>query len=548
MDKYVIFDIETDGLLYDVSKIHCLSYFKYDSGVTTVGTLTELTQMVDFLKEEDVLIGHNIIRYDIPVLEKLLGIKIQSKLIDTLGLSWYLYPKRVKHGLESWGEDLGVPKPEIKDWKNLTLKDYIHRCTKDVEINTLLWDKQISYLKKIYQDFPIEKIISYISFKLDCAREQEEIGWKIDVRKVLETLHSLIELRDNKEKELANVMPKKQLFKKVSKPKNIFKKDNNLTERGKKWFEILKATGLPLDYEESVKVPIGLELGNPKSSSQLKDWLFSLGWKPATFTYVKDKNTGKERKIPQIYSNMELCDSVEILIANEPNLVHLQGLSIINHRIGILQGFLDCRDNNNFLKAEIHGFTNTMRFKHSKPLVNLPSVHRPYGEDIRGCLISPNEEYVLCGSDMSSLEDNTKQHYMYFYDPDYVREMRVPGFDPHLDIALQGKMLTKEQVEAHKEGREDHSKIRKDAKQINFGAVYGVGPPKLSLTTGWTLKKSTEMLKVYWERNWSVKKVASKTTHKIVDDQMWLWNPVSQFWYSLRYEKDKFSTLNQGTG
>ncbi|MNV38782.1 hypothetical protein D3C71_1303450 [compost metagenome] len=29
---------------------------------------------------------------------------------------------------------------------------------------------------------------------------------------------------------------------------------------------------------------------------------------------------------------------------------------------------------------------------------------------------------------------------------------------------------------------------------------------------------------------------------------MWLFNPVSELWYSLRYEKDRFSTLNQGTG
>ena len=29
---------------------------------------------------------------------------------------------------------------------------------------------------------------------------------------------------------------------------------------------------------------------------------------------------------------------------------------------------------------------------------------------------------------------------------------------------------------------------------------------------------------------------------------MWLWNPISKLWYSLRYEKDIFSTLNQGSG
>jgi hypothetical protein len=29
---------------------------------------------------------------------------------------------------------------------------------------------------------------------------------------------------------------------------------------------------------------------------------------------------------------------------------------------------------------------------------------------------------------------------------------------------------------------------------------------------------------------------------------MWVQNPVSGFWYSLRSDKDRFSTLNQGTG
>ena len=53
---------------------------------------------------------------------------------------------------------------------------------------------------------------------------------------------------------------------------------------------------------------------------------------------------------------------------------------------------------------------------------------------------------------------------------------------------------------------------------------------------------------VYWQRNWSVKRVAEELTVKTVDGEMWLFNPVSELWYSLRYEKDRFSTLNQGTG
>ena len=58
---------------------------------------------------------------------------------------------------------------------------------------------------------------------------------------------------------------------------------------------------------------------------------------------------------------------------------------------------------------------------------------------------------ILCGSDMSALEDTTKQHYMYYFDPDYVNEMRVKGFDPHLDISMLAEMMTKEEADLYKE-------------------------------------------------------------------------------------------------
>jgi hypothetical protein len=55
-------------------------------------------------------------------------------------------------------------------------------------------------------------------------------------------------------------------------------------------------------------------------------------------------------------------------------------------------------------------------------------------------------------------------------------------------------------------------------------------------------------MEAYWKRNWSVKAIAEDQLIKTVAGKMWLYNPVSKFWYSLRYKKDIFSTLNQGTG
>lgn len=78
--------------------------------------------------------------------------------------------------------------------------------------------------------------------------------------------------------------------------------------------------------------------------------------------------------------------------------------------------------------------------------------------------------------------------------------------------------------------------------------IYGVGAAKLARETGLTLSQAKALIEAYWRRNWAVKQLSEDTKIKRIDGEMWLFNPVSKFWYSLRYEKDIFSTLNQGTG
>lgn len=88
--------------------------------------------------------------------------------------------------------------------------------------------------------------------------------------------------------------------------------------------------------------------------------------------------------------------------------------------------------------------------------------------------------------------------------------------------------------------------IRGIAKVVNFSAVYGCGPAKMAQSTSLSLGEATEVHKTYWNRNKSVKFIARDAVTKTIDGQMWQFNPVSGFWYTLRFEKDKFSTLNQG--
>lgn len=538
-----IFDIEGDGLT--PTKIHCLVANRGGAFKAT----TNYDNMRSFFLNAKVLVGHNITLWDIPQVERLLGIKITAKLVDTLALSWYLYPDRVLHGLESWGEDFGVPKPKIDDWYNLSAEEYIHRCTEDVKINTKLWEKMWAYLNLMYNDEEdVWRFIDYLSFKMDCAREQERSKWKLDVERCRSGLDVLEREKQVKTVELAKAMPRVPVYAKRTKPAKPYKKDGSLSATGAKWFVTLREHGLPNTYDGVVEQLVGENEPNPGSHSQIKDWLFSLGWQPTTFKYVRDKETGDVRKIPQVNAEhgAGICDSVKLLYSVEPNLELLDGLGVISHRISILKGFLEALDEDGCIKASIQGLTNTLRFKH-KTAVNLPKAGKPYGELIRGCLIA-REGYELCGSDMASLEDRLKQHFIYPYDPEYVEEMNIPGYDPHLSLALSAGEITAEQKDAYVAGTDKSIKpIRDIFKNGNYACQYGAMPPRLALTANINLKKAKQVWEAYWKKNWAIKEAAKAQQVRTIKGQMWLVNPVNGFLYSLRHEKDIFSTLVQGT-
>lgn len=543
----MIFDVEADGLLDGATKIHVLAYTNSEGGVSYTHDYDEMREI---LTSQKILIGHNIICYDIPVLERILGIKIKARLIDTLALSWYANHSRVRHGLETYGEDFGVPKPKIDDWQNLTKEEYAHRCVEDVKINSLLWGQLWNKLLKIYvYEKDADRLIRYLSFKMDCLREQARSRWKFDKKRTEDALEILYKEQEEKLGHLTVAMPKVKKFGKKTRPAKPYKKDGTYSVLGAKWFKLLKDKGLPQDYNGEVEVFLCEVDPKPKSNPQIKDWLYSLGWVPRNFKYIRDED-GTERKIPQVRvdgdEGKELCPSVKELIQDNPDVGILEGLSVINHRISIFEGFLKA-EVDGYLIAEAQGLTNTLRFKH-KVLVNLPGVDKAWGEEIRGSLIS-EDGYELLGSDMCSLESTTKRHYMYPYDPEYVEEMSKPGFDEHLDLAKLAGEVTQEAIDLYmKEKTPEVHKIRKKFKPANYAGIYGVKKKTLSRTTGLSEYEAQELLDIYWKRNWSVLKVVENTTTKTVDGEMWLFNPVSRLWYSLRNEKDIFSTLNQGTG
>mgnify|MGYP002624386639 FL=1 len=67
----LVFDIETDGFLEDMTKCHVLVC--QDVVSKKLYTFTDIQNGLDFMKNADALIGHNIIGFDLMALDKLYG-------------------------------------------------------------------------------------------------------------------------------------------------------------------------------------------------------------------------------------------------------------------------------------------------------------------------------------------------------------------------------------------------------------------------------------------------------------------------------------------
>jgi Autographiviridae DNA-directed DNA polymerase len=158
----LIFDLESDGLLDAVTRVHCIVIGDLDSDRMHEYGPGRITDALAHLARADVLVGHNIQGYDLPVLRKLHGWAPRSecRIVDTLIAARLILPHVAnidaevaartkdaafgqvhgKYSLEAWGHRLGMPKigAELNDWSRWT-PEIQARCVGDVAICKWLW-------------------------------------------------------------------------------------------------------------------------------------------------------------------------------------------------------------------------------------------------------------------------------------------------------------------------------------------------------------------------------------------------------------------------
>ena len=596
LDDCIVADIETVGFLEDLSSSEDLHVFGYakrseEDGkfkLYTVRTEEEIKELLE--NPENVIVGHNFYLYDIPAIRIMFPkIDIKATIIDSLFLSWYIDFGRVyegkKFGLASYGEDYGVPKPEIESWTGLTYEEYAHRVKEDCKINTYLWLDQLKKLRILYKndDNKIKSLLKFIMSKATVYQTYQYNPFTLDIEQCRANQMDFEARVEERVATLKSAMPKVKKYITRTKPKNLVKKDGTLSVAGVKWVDALEQLGLPETHSEPIEILKEEVDANPQSVSQVKDWLYSHGWKPEIFQDVVN-TAGEKKKVPQLKTKSKaLCPSVLKLAEEIPEVKALTDLSLLQHRLGYFKGFLKNMNKDGTITAGIGGLTNTLRIKH-RNLVNLIKPSATYGEYVRSLLTAP-EGKVLIGSDLSSLENMVRNNFIFPIDPDYVREMDGKYFDSHLDIGVTAGLVTDaeslfyrywkevqknpdikpedidevtedylalmEKYSTDEQREELHhklDKIRSQAKTVSYSALYGVGKHKLSKELKCTVAEAETLLVAYWKRNYSVKEFASQQVIKKKLDSMWVKNPLNGYWYSLRTEKDIASTLFQGTG
>jgi DNA polymerase-1 len=443
MSSKLVFDIEADGL--DPTQIWCVCA-KY-VGTPEVYTFTDVATFKAFIKDVDEVIGHNVIGYDVPVLERLWDIDFSNvKITDTLVLSRLSEPSKLGgHSLKKWGEYLQFPKDEYSDWSRLT-PEMIEYCKQDVKVTEAVYKRVLKDLEG-FSDVCIElehKVITIIN-------QQQINGWLIDEREA-NVLHA--ELCERKQGLVDKVLE-------TFKPLPVFIKLNVLKHP-------MKANGQPsMAYAKQMARGAHFndkrEWGcieypefNLASRQQIVRYLEHFGWTPTKFT---DKG------------NAMVDESVLKGITDIPECVMIAEYFLISKREAMLRNILGKIGDD----TRIHGYVNTNgaitgRMTHSDPnMAQIPAskhddkgeliwgIEGGYGADFRN-IFKAEEGYVIVGCDASGLELRMLAHYM--NDEEYTNEI------------LHGDIHTANQVAAGLQSRNQ-------AKTFIYAFLYGAGDAKV---------------------------------------------------------------------
>lgn len=478
--------LDTEANSLRPTLIHCIVCRDIDTGqLFTFKPLTPLGGHKDFketflafLEEVEELIGHNLIGFDIPVLERLLEIVIKGrfKVTDTLVLSRLLrptfmdkatpkgfYDRRLGHSLEAWGKYLKYSKGDFKAFECFT-EEMLEYCIRDTELGILIYQE----LKREFDTFQFSQFS--VDLEHDVAfmlREQEDNGFYLYEDRAKALVEETSNLLKEYDKKLQELFPPQ--WKHIRDLELTVKKDGEeatVPLRILKSYQSNPQCKAELSGERLYKLYV-LEVFNPESGKQIAERLLQVGWVPKRYTEKGAIKTDQET----------LQEALKELITERPELASVQCLSdysVVSDRNQKTIKWLELAKERG--DGRVHGRVNpigasTHRASHySDNMANIASVvvdksnagsfshlgndwrHFPkfglfdnnklflrydekkqevhyalkglagaFGWDSRACWGVGSSEFVLVGADAAGIQLRALAHYM--GDPRYIKEV-----------------------------------------------------------------------------------------------------------------------------
>jgi DNA polymerase-1 len=441
-ESWLVFDLESDGLYDKVTKVFCIVIYDINRKQTFSYGPDRVADALAHLAAGDVLIGHNIIFYDIPVLEKLHAFKSNARIIDTLICTRLIWPKEVLYDLDieqypqvpknqrgsaslkSWGWRLADHKIVFKDFSQYS-EEMLRYCIQDVKVTTKLFEfiQAQNYKEsalKLEHDFAL------------AINKQIRAGIPFDVDAALDLVDDLRAKEVELESQLKEIFP-------PIKHESVFVPKVNNAKRG-------YVKGQPF-------TKVSYEDFNPGSRDQIADRLRQkYGWQPEKFT---------EKGNPIV--NDEVLEQLPY-----PEAKPLAEYMLVKKRLGqIIDG------NNSWIKlvnndtGRMHGdvVTNgciTGRCAHRYPnMGQVPAGYSPYGKECRSLFHAPTG-WDLIGIDAKALELRCLAGYLAIWDEGEYASLVI---NPEVDI--------------HSYNQEQFGVATRDiSKRVLYGMLYGCGAMK----------------------------------------------------------------------
>jgi len=443
----LVFDIETNSLLPALKRMWLLiaqdtkfkikyEYFENDFGWKKL------------FEKAQVVIGHNILGFDVPALKKLFNYEFPKSVVfhDTALMSRILDYRRFghrSHSLEVWGEMLGDPKGKFIEYGGWDPEKSIYSseeewseamhlyCAQDVNVNIQIYEILLAEFSALAKRNPFIK--TYMTAEHYAARWQATAqlhGWPFNVE-AAKKLFEEIDEKLNATRELLEprlgikVIAKDKANRKVETKKPAWTKDGYYAKRTADWFNIPVQCGFEMDREEALEIlemdPQDqsdelivlaeeiLEYGSrpiigeycrvefqPRSltsPSDVKDFLFEQGWEPSEWNTKRDEETGEIIKTSPKISD----DDLELLGGDGALYNEFKSLA---SRHSIIATWIAEVDENGMLHGESHLVgTPSMRTRH-QIIVNVPTAEKPYGKEMRS-LFHALPNWKLIGADSS---------------------------------------------------------------------------------------------------------------------------------------------------